>query len=375
MSRISLYFRHPAPPRRESALSFFASRGRNGGYGISFVAVVTALAFALASLPLPVWAASHGALSLTHLAVVGPDEDVERAKQLYSEAEGLAAEGNHAAAVPLYEEAYTLVPGKHGFAYKVGYSAYKSGDCVKAKEYFQHLVKYGAKQRKLADKVREGKQTLAKIRSTRCDAKQLEREEQASQESAKAAAAAPKQEENPLDDNPFADDGPEDLSKAGGKSRASLDAKEDEKPRRKRKKLNLGSKKTLILLTSGGVGVLAGATFMILARVKAKKLTGLATAKELGLTSESDYSCRVKGEPCPYTMERNLKRFNIIGLSALGVGGVLLAWGGWSWLRDRKKNKSKADDPDKSAAALPRWWVVPEVDGNGGMSARATLRF
>src|SRR5690606_11379460 len=57
------------------------------------------------------------------------DEKMEKAKGLYIEAERLAGEENWEAAVVLYEQAYYLVPGKHGFAHKVGIAAWKVNNC------------------------------------------------------------------------------------------------------------------------------------------------------------------------------------------------------------------------------------------------------
>ncbi|MCA9686520.1 MAG: hypothetical protein KC457_30410, partial [Myxococcales bacterium] len=67
------------------------------------------------------------------------EEKVEKAKELYGQAEGLAADQKWGEAMVLYEQAYYLVPGKHGFALKVGIAAYNAQNCDKAFEYLTHF--------------------------------------------------------------------------------------------------------------------------------------------------------------------------------------------------------------------------------------------
>jgi hypothetical protein len=95
------------------------------------------------------------------------DQKAELAKQLYLEAEALAAAGDWVAAVPLYEEAYYLVPGKHGFAFKVGVAAFAAGDCDKANVYLRHFSSYGDPV-KNSDKIEESKSILGEISVSGC---------------------------------------------------------------------------------------------------------------------------------------------------------------------------------------------------------------
>jgi tetratricopeptide (TPR) repeat protein len=95
------------------------------------------------------------------------EQKAELAKQIFLEAEALAAAGHWAAAVPLYEEAYYLVPGKHGFAYKVGEAAFAAGDCDKADVYLRHFLTYGDPD-KNADKLARAKAILAEISISGC---------------------------------------------------------------------------------------------------------------------------------------------------------------------------------------------------------------
>jgi hypothetical protein len=75
-------------------------------------------------------------------ADLSEDERLEKAKELYAEAEGHFAKEEWRDAEVKYEQAYHLVPGKHGFAYKVAMSAVAAGDCHKAKLFLDHFVEY-----------------------------------------------------------------------------------------------------------------------------------------------------------------------------------------------------------------------------------------
>ncbi|NVB40301.1 hypothetical protein G6O69_37340 [Pseudenhygromyxa sp. WMMC2535] len=91
------------------------------------------------------------------------EERLEKAKGYYVEAEGKAAEGDWEGALGLYEQAYQLVPGKHGFALKVGKAAEQVGDCEKAITYYEHFVTYAEKD-KYEDDRKDAEASLAKLR-------------------------------------------------------------------------------------------------------------------------------------------------------------------------------------------------------------------
>ena len=95
------------------------------------------------------------------------EERLEQAKGLYREAEAKAAEEDWVGALPLYEQAYQLVPGKHGFALKVGLAAEKAGDCAKATTYLQHFVTY-ATEDKYQDDRTQAEALLAEIEKRGC---------------------------------------------------------------------------------------------------------------------------------------------------------------------------------------------------------------
>jgi outer membrane protein assembly factor BamD (BamD/ComL family) len=95
------------------------------------------------------------------------EEKTEKAKELYKEAEGKAKAEDWAGALALYEEAYHLVPGKHGFALKVGIAAEKSGDCAKAMQYYEHFVTY-AEPEKYEDDIKATKKSLDALKKKGC---------------------------------------------------------------------------------------------------------------------------------------------------------------------------------------------------------------
>lgn len=76
-------------------------------------------------------------------AELSEEQRTEKARTLFEEAEALADQKQWLEAKNKYEEAYHLVPGKHGLAFKVGMAAIEVGDCEKAKIFLEHFVIYG----------------------------------------------------------------------------------------------------------------------------------------------------------------------------------------------------------------------------------------
>ena len=307
------------------------------------IAFCTAVGLSAWSLPALARVDMNAGVSAELVLQDGPsEEDVERAKNLYLEAEDLALAGKHMEALPLYEEAYNLVPGKHGFAYKVGVSAYKVGDCIKAKQFFEHLVTYGAEEDKLADKVAEGRKILAEIEKSGCAEKQ--------QEEINASLAA---EENPFE------------MAAAQPAAEGPDADKPKKERKKRSGLKIGG---YALTGLGGLSLVAGGVTMVLARKNANELAGLAEPGTSGFGT-GDYACRVDGDPCPYTLEVNMKRLNVTSWIAFGAGTVALAAGVYLLVLDKKKSGAS-----KVASQRTRYFVAPTLLQSGA-GASAVVRF
>jgi hypothetical protein len=93
-------------------------------------------------------------------AGLSEEQKTEKAKEFYAEAEVLAGAGTFDQAADKYEQAYYLVPGKHGFAFKVGVSAHKAGQCDRAVQYLQHFVTY-AEPDKYGGDLKKAKKLLA----------------------------------------------------------------------------------------------------------------------------------------------------------------------------------------------------------------------
>jgi uncharacterized protein HemY len=98
--------------------------------------------------------------TISPVATMTEEDRTEQAKALYLQAEEKAGAEDWAAALPLYEQAYQMMPGKHGFALKVGDAAQKVGDCAKANQYYDHFVKYAESDKYAAD-IRRAKKALA----------------------------------------------------------------------------------------------------------------------------------------------------------------------------------------------------------------------
>jgi thioredoxin-like negative regulator of GroEL len=98
--------------------------------------------------------------AISPVATKSEEERTAEAKELFTMAEDLAAKEDWAGALPLYEQAYQMLPGKHGFALKVGDAAQKVGDCAKAMTYYDHFVKYAESDKYAAD-IRRAKKAIA----------------------------------------------------------------------------------------------------------------------------------------------------------------------------------------------------------------------
>jgi hypothetical protein len=97
---------------------------------------------------------------ISPVATKTEEERTAEAKELFTMAEELADKEDWAGALPLYEQAYQLMPGKHGFALKVGDAAMKVGDCAKAMQYYDHFAKY-AEPDKYGSDIRRAKKAVS----------------------------------------------------------------------------------------------------------------------------------------------------------------------------------------------------------------------
>ncbi|PRP95827.1 hypothetical protein ENSA5_36960 [Enhygromyxa salina] len=122
------------------------------------------------TLALPVTTLARQPLAVTtpaSNAQLDEDERLEHAKKLYVAAERLTRRGKWAEAADYYEQAYYLVPSKHGFAHKVAVAAYEAGDCDRAQEYLLHFLTYGDSDKHL-DELDEAQRLIEEIDASGC---------------------------------------------------------------------------------------------------------------------------------------------------------------------------------------------------------------
>lgn len=336
------------------------------------VAVVAAVA--VASLPLVIPATAHAqvppppegevAAEPAPAPVTGPDpadanlteeQKLEKAKGLYIEAEEAFQAGDYATATNRYERAYYLVPGKHGFAYKVGLAAWNLGDCKKADDYFKHFVKYETDYETKGDKIEEAKRIIGEIAISGCA-------EQAEEPAPAPAATQPAAETGPVvGDEP-------DLTSAEDKRKQQEEASDREANDKAVSGLMIGGI-TMVVLGAGGLGLGIGS--FIKARSNANELSDLSSNGTQTGFPEGDFS-----QESTFKMNSQIKTFNTLSVVGFTVGGVLLAGGGVLIGLDvakRKKAEKQAALKDhkrkvKLTGVSPTW-----MPGGGG--AAASLSF
>ncbi|EDM75976.1 hypothetical protein PPSIR1_19924 [Plesiocystis pacifica SIR-1] len=304
------------------------------------------------SLALPTSALAMSPTPTGPRAVVAPademseEEKLEKAKELYVAAEGLAQDGNWTAAMPLYEQAYYLVPGKHGFAYKVGIASHKIDDCDKTYTYLTHFVTY-ATDEKYADKVAEANGILAELEERNCRTPEPEPEPE----------PEPVADENPLD-NPLAEDSD---TPGGGK---------DKDKEKKDNGLLVGG---AVMLTIGVLAAGAGGAGFAVANSRVNELQSLSSLQTNTGFPVGDYSCP-SGEPCPSDLEGQAQGMNVLGYVGVGLGGALVI-GGAALIAVHvvKKNKKGGKSASTKSGAELTGLGPMMLPGGGG--AAASLAF
>lgn len=281
------------------------------------------------------------------------EEKAERAKQLYMQAEGLAAEGRWTEAVPLYEEAYYLVPGKHGFAHKVGVAAWNMRDCNKANEYLKHFIKYGDES-KDGDKFAEAKQILGEISVSGCATNDTTT-------TTTTTTTVAEEEENPIG-----------MSTTEERQQENRDAKNEAKS--EKRGLLIGG---AVLTGLGVAGVAVGIAGLSIASGSANQLRDLSSNLTQSGFPEGDYSCRDAAAGCPFDLEKRMRTGNGLGYGGLIAGGVFLI-GGAAMLAIYMVNKKKKGG---AVEAAPTTEAGAELSGlgpmmvPGGAGAMAEIRF
>lgn len=145
---------------------------------------VVSLAVCLSlAIPQTTWAQGSGAvLSMTSLtcsaAVQAEEEDHfahmsfrqrERlARRVFRQAEGHKRRGQLDEAIEKYEQAYRLVPHKHGLAFIIGMAYQKAGSCERAGHFLDRLIKHGGTEARLQDKISRARDVLSELSAQGC---------------------------------------------------------------------------------------------------------------------------------------------------------------------------------------------------------------
>lgn len=275
---------------------------------------------------------------------------MELAKELFGQAEELAASDQMVKATGLYEQAYHLVPGKHGFAYKVGLAAYLSDprDCTRADDYLKHYLTHGDPS-KHPEWVDESNRMLGDISATGC----------ADVVPAAPAGSKPKGKEKavvPVDEGPTFI--PIGVTRAAKARQERIDAQAGKMP---------GVMKAGIALSTVGVLALSGGVVtVVLANQRASELAELSSSSVDNTSTGfpmGDFDCRVPGQSCADELERELKSLNAGTVAFMVGGGVLSAAGGGLIVLGvmRRKKQSQA--------------TITPIMGRTKLGLSATVRF
>jgi hypothetical protein len=292
-------------------------------------------------------------------AELSEEEKSAKARDLYVEAEGLSENGDWTAAVELYDQAYHLLPGKHGFAYKVGIAAWNATprDCNRADDYLKHYARYGDAN-KHPDWMEEAKRIIGEVAVSNC------------RTDGGAAAAQPEPEPEPEETGPVGGEGPDLTSRHDMREEAAAEERDEYDATHKS-----GMFKGGIALTVVGVAALGGAgASLALANNRANKLAGLSSSSIANTSTgfpAGDWDCRVPDADCPSQLDRDLKLFNGLWVGLLAGGSALAATGIALIVVDavkKKKQTARVGDGPQVTAVGPTLL-------RGGAGASATVRF
>ena len=280
-------------------------------------------------------------------AGMSEEQKLERAKQLYGEADAAFQGGNFADALTKFEEAYNVyAPNFHVFNFNIGLSAYELGDCAKAKTAFQRFLDLVSDHPSRG----EAQQKLIEIERSGC-----------------ANAVQPSPVDTPTT-APVTED-EDDSPLLTSKQKEREDAIERERSERDAKKTH-----PLVIagavFTAVGVAALIGSgVSLILANQKANRLAELASPGPTGFP-DGNY-----GDDEVFNLDsRGLPTNNGMTIGLL-VGGAVFTGVGIGLLVVGVKKQKAARGGGKNAATQRRQLTVAPAYLPQGGGATARVRF
>lgn len=283
------------------------------------------------------------------------EQKLEKAKGLYIAAEEAFQAGDYATATEKYEQAYYLVPGKHGFAYKVGLAAWNLGDCKKADDYFKHFVKYETDYERKGEQIEEAKRVIGEIAISGCA--------QQAEEPAPAPAAAAPAETGPV----VGDDEP-DLTGAAEKREEEERKSDEELDKKAVSGLMIGGI-TLTVVGAAGLGLGIGA--FVKNNQNASELADLSSNSTQTGFPEGDFS-----DESTFKLNNQIDTFNTLSVVGFTVGGVALAAGATLIALDVvKRKKAGGKQASKDHKKKAKLTGVGPTFMRGGGGAAASLSF
>lgn len=293
-------------------------------------------------------------------ASMSDEEKMEKAKQLYAEADAAMANDNPAEALVKFEQAYNdYAPDLHLFNHNIGLAAHAAGDCIKAEQAFNRFLDLVPKHKAR----KEAQAHLLEIERSGCVAEQQERERLAAEEAAAALQVDASEEGDNydapvLEANPLGEEEPVD----------------EEPTRGGRGKFLAG----VVLTGIGGAALIGGAVSAGIARSRAQELADLSSPGSTTGFSEAVYS----DDEVAQLDQRGLPAANGASIALFIGGGVLAAVGVTLIVLDRTgKAKADTETEAKPGDANARRKKGPRLTGlgpsivRGGGGATATLRF
>ena len=285
------------------------------------------------------------------------DEDrMNRAKQLYGEADQAFNAGSYTEALQKFEEAYNVyAPSLHVFNINIGQAALELGDCVKAKAAFQRFLDLVPEHpgRQIAQ------EKLLEIERSGCA--------EAQPEPTPAETGTP----GTTTTAPVLSD-TEDAPILGSRRDEREEAAAAERRERESKKKGPLIISGAVLTALGGAALIGGGISAGLADAKANELADLASPGPTGFPS-GNY-----GDDDVFNLDRNELPANNNATIALFVAGGVLAITGAALLTvgilRKKKQGGAPGSKNAQRRTAPRMVVAPSFLPGGGGGA-ATVRF